>query len=758
MRNVEEHKKLLKQISELEKNSVNYFDVEKEFFLIDSDNLHTIQTRLYGYSIQATGIYEEDNLTEEAAKNLDGRGCYVYVEVKNGKITIKQDINGCWGIYLFRHGDYFALSNSFFRLLDHVKYRYPLTVNRDYCHYLMVEFVAVQSYSQTAVNEIQFVARNAVIHADILKKNLEIELIDYKEHSVPLDSERGIKILDRWVEFWGNLFRNLAQRTNRISADLTGGFDTRIHFVPLLNSGIDLNQIRINSKQHDTNPVIIEDYAIASEIAEHYGFKLNNPLPTPQYFYYSLQDTWNCDLYSQQTARNLPSHSSRKGIDKTYALTGVSGEVFRETWHMPPQRFIARACAPIRNYSSAALAKELNHSIQTMIKSIFDTVCDKFRIEDPNSVEIPQYLYHETRSRNHCGKAALTDYLKNVIMIVPAYDPEMQTLQLKSSKCPDYNLLMILLFTRYAPDLLNVRFDKFHDPIDLENLIPHAREINERFPLVKKDKENVSGGGNFSLQPRDLQAEKIIKKGRNNRGIPSDLPAACLKAIFESSRTYGLFTEYFDEELYQYAASFYDTHPYDFSRSRRMYAIVGVTKVLEDVEISQSKHSLYRNVERFLEQDFCKIPDEYDAKAINKFKNYFTARLDIKLMTEGTDDFQIVSVSDDKAKLEKPAWLNKNGIGYVIHSYFGNLEIVAKATSSGKCTLKLRGTDTRESEDKSKRIPYWIDYTKLILNEQVIFDTLTPAWHDKPYIHNMEVKAGDEIKIQVEWLPHRSDT
>ena len=73
--------------------------------------------------------------------------------------------------------------------------------------------------------------------------------------------------MDRQVEFWGNLFRNLAQRTNRISADLTGGFDTRIHFVPLLNSGIDLNRIRINSKQHDSNPVIIEDYAIASEIA-----------------------------------------------------------------------------------------------------------------------------------------------------------------------------------------------------------------------------------------------------------------------------------------------------------------------------------------------------------------------------------------------------------------------------------------------------------------------------------------------------------
>ncbi len=32
MKNPEEHKKLLAQITELEKNSVNYFDVEKEFF------------------------------------------------------------------------------------------------------------------------------------------------------------------------------------------------------------------------------------------------------------------------------------------------------------------------------------------------------------------------------------------------------------------------------------------------------------------------------------------------------------------------------------------------------------------------------------------------------------------------------------------------------------------------------------------------------------------------------------------------------
>ena len=150
--------------------------------------------------------------------------------------------------------------------------------------------------------------------------------------------------------------------------------------------------------------------------------------------------------------------------------------------------------------------------------------------------------------------------------------------------------------------------------------------------------------------------------------------------------------------------------------------------------------------------------NNYYSDILNKFKRYLMARLDIKLITEDTGDFQIVSVSDDKAKVKNPDWLQKGGIGYVIQSYAGKLKIIAKATVSGKFKLKLRGMAVSDSEDKSKRIPYWIDYTKLTVNDQVIFDSLTSAWHDKPYLYNMKkVNAGDEIKIQVEWLPHRSD-
>lgn len=143
---------------------------------------------------------------------------------------------------------------------------------------------------------------------------------------------------------------------------------------------------------------------------------------------------------------------------------------------------------------------------------------------------------------------------------------------------------------------------------------------------------------------------------------------------------------------------------------------------------------------------------------VDRFKKYFTARVDIKLVPKGEGDFQILNMSDDKAVILKPAWFNKDGIGYEIHSFVGNLEFIAKATVDGQILLYLRGIWVQNPEDKSKRVPYWVDYTKLIVNGKTVFDKLTPAWHDKLFRHIIDVKAGEEIKIQIEWLPHRSDT
>ena len=140
-----------------------------------------------------------------------------------------------------------------------------------------------------------------------------------------------------------------------------------------------------------------------------------------------------------------------------------------------------------------------------------------------------------------------------------------------------------------------------------------------------------------------------------------------------------------------------------------------------------------------------------------KFLPYLTSRLDVKLGSKEQGELQIVSVSDDNAAVEKATWLPKTETGYFIQSYVGKIEIVTKPTAEGQITLDLKGVDIRRAGKKSKRIPYWIDFTKLVVNGKVIFDKLTPAWHNAPYSYTIDVKAGEEVKIQAEWLPHRSD-
>ena len=154
------------------------------------------------------------------------------------------------------------------------------------------------------------------------------------------------------------------------------------------------------------------------------------------------------------------------------------------------------------------------------------------------------------------------------------------------------------------------------------------------------------------------------------------------------------------------------------------------------------------------------VPDttfNYLLEKYSELRRHFTARIDTLLMTKEEGDFQILSTSDDKAKVSKPKWFQKNGIGYVVTSYAGNVEFVVKSTVDGQISLRLRGLDVRTPEDKKKRIPYWVDYTKLTINGYTIFNAVNPAWHDEPYRCTFGIKAGAEVTIQVEWLPHKND-
>lgn len=120
-------------------------------------------------------------------------------------------------------------------------------------------------------------------------------------------------------------------------------------------------------------------------------------------------------------------------------------------------------------------------------------------------------------------------------------------------------------------------------------------------------------------------------------------------------------------------------------------------------------------------------------------------------------DLKILSVSDNKAEVLQPEWLNQDGVAYVIKSYVGKVKLVVKTEADGQIQLALKGLNFQHPADKNKSIRYLVYYTSLKINGNAVFNEITPARFGKPYIHDTDVKAGEEITLEIKWLSLRSD-
>ena len=92
--------------------------IKEKFFVLDSNNYKDFKTKLYGYYFDEQGNLITQSNFEKFNENA--HGAYIFVENNNGKITIKQDFNGSYGLYLFQKDNYFAVSNSFLYLVEYL--------------------------------------------------------------------------------------------------------------------------------------------------------------------------------------------------------------------------------------------------------------------------------------------------------------------------------------------------------------------------------------------------------------------------------------------------------------------------------------------------------------------------------------------------------------------------------------------------------------------------------------------------------------
>lgn len=712
--------------------SEHHFDPKEAFFVVDSEHLDRVEEQLYGFTILDSCPVR--TLEELGDREPEGDGAYVLIRKSKDTISISQDFMGSFGLYLFEKDGWFALSNSFMRLVEYVKVRQPITLNRDYADFFLAADLCSVAYGETLVEEIRCLDRCARVEIRIPEKKLETVLTDYRENTVDPGSPEGMALLDGWFTKWAGMIRNLKARTNNMQTDLSGGFDSRLTFSLLLGAGVDVSDIFVFSI-HDELHTHAEDYEIASAIAGHYGFRLNDsskltpgiPLETPQ-------EILDLSLYTKLGFHKQIYNQSRYYRRPRYNFVGNGGECIRDYWNMSAQEYIDGAVQRVSAWPGN-IAPRMEAAVRRILGDSFEKIQAKFasfgRPLDPE--ELTLNLYRETRCRNHFGKAIVERSLANSITCAPLLDPMLHRLRRCDGHCADRNLLTAIICTRYSPELMDFKFDNERF-IELET-IAHARALNEQFPFRNPWTERVP--------PVKEELPRI--KG----AIPAETISGIIMDVFRSQEMKGAFLPLYGPDGYETAKKDVETRA--FYPLQSAYAVIAVGWVRQQTQISRDL------VCPSLGEGLCRRSREYGESCREEeslwthplLENWITARVDLK-MEEG--DIEILEVSDWKARVYTPDYMLKNGTGYVVESQRGNMKIRFRCLAGGKVNMILRGLVVRDKEDQ--RIPYFIDYTGVRLGDKVLLGSLRPVCHDVPYKMEAEVLPGEELELEVTWKPH----
>ncbi|MBO7080631.1 MAG: hypothetical protein J6V99_01135 [Neisseriaceae bacterium] len=703
--------------------------MKNNFFIIDSQHLDKVQSQVYGYCVKSNISNENDS-----APHLDG--AYCLVDVQNGKITVSQDSTGSFGIYLYQKDDYFAISNSLTLLIEYLKDKVSLSLDEDYIKAYFLSGLASLAYSETMVKEIRSLPKDTQLHIDCKTGNLNIKTIDYQPNSVSLNSAEGMQILDAWFYKWTSIIRYLASKTNKLTVDLSGGMDSRMVFLLFVKSGIDMSRLHIRSNT-DGLHTHIEDFEIATEIANFYHAHLNNPSYNQDAHPLSTEEFVNLSSYIRLGFCTEIYFRNQSHKTPLFAFTGNGGEALRSHWEVSPKQFIADI-----NRQNKTLGINFESSVNKILNTAFQAACEKYHIDDTTSPEAVNAFYQETRCRNHFGKDMAEKSCLNIFTMAPLLDTALAKLNLNGCKTQKRDLIMSVIFERYCPDLLKFKFDsgRFIDP----EILAYARQISKKYPFVATEPST----DNF----QSAYSEKTIPDNPSSTRANYQQFVNLWTRAFLSTKLFDDFVQLFPENIYLDALkhrNFIKYHP-----EKKITPILAT--YYTNALLKRQNHGDFFAELTDLDSSYKPEDNKGMHAGENEFLNTLLSkiRLDIKNFSESNPDNDLKIVIPDrfKADIQQPKWFQKNGQGYVIHADKNTLNIKVKCVHDGELQIWLRTQDVKDIENK--RIHYFVDVTKFDFNGQRIISETTAASHDKPIKHSIPVTAGQILDISLVWEKH----
>ena len=726
--------------------------IENEFFVIDSNNLDLIDSRLYGYVLTDNGILFNENISNserlQEGLELNKDGAYVWVKRKDDTINIYQDFIGSYGLYLFREDDYFAISNSFLRLVEYLKENHHMTLNYDNAHTLLSIGLCSLSYSETLVNEIKMLPRDYVLKINTKTRELSHEVLDFMENTVSIDSKEGIAILDKWFFKWINIFQNLEKNDQNISMILRGGLISRIIIYLVVVSGINLDKVAIRSLK-DSPKARNEYYSYASEVFKELGFVLNLGESKDMNSFLNIRTPLNNSFYPKLGFHKQMFFNVDYSMSQTYTVIDNGGNCIGDHEFLNLENLINNRYNRAKNYSV-----ELAQSLESSIKNSAIELQNRYGIEDINSKSFVKRLYKDTECRNHFGRWSVENYLSNRITLNPLLDSFLFRLKVNTEEYDDRYLLIAVILTRYFSKFLKFDFEDLDNKIDKVTL-EHANKINNKYPFnfspsVMNNNQNHTENSNGTLNS-ELNNERFSVDGDGLKieGINTFIEEALFSESFKNT-----FKIYFSPIVLKQIFTTFEERSH--MPLEDVYGAIAVLKIIDDINYSWRGYDNkdgYNWLNHFLNvKEYNKIGSS-DLITQEKLLKYITARFD--LLNYGNEDntLTILENSDIESDVLAPQWLkSKLGQGIVVHSKKMEIDLKVKCVKKGEFNIFFRGIDFHDKQ--GVRVPIFIDFTKFVLNGASIFDSRVTVSHDSPYRFIKEnVEDGEIIDIHIEWEP-----
>ena len=248
------------------------------FLFTRNDVDECTHSEFYGYGVSKNAlIFGTSGLQKYLAKNdtsewpSEGRFAGIFVE--KDRIHIKTDNTGQELLYLFEKGSDWAVSNSFFHLLNYAKdlHKLKFLPHIASCFHLKKgQHIGEQLIShKTMIDEITIIPITWQLIVDRKSNEIMFEKLAYLEKYATVNKENYNQTVIEVLQDGAGLLKALSENGYPLNPHLSGGYDSRLVLCMIAIAGLS-NNINVSSYRHKTN-----DYNSAVALCEHFGLPLN---------------------------------------------------------------------------------------------------------------------------------------------------------------------------------------------------------------------------------------------------------------------------------------------------------------------------------------------------------------------------------------------------------------------------------------------------------------------------------------------------